>query len=54
MIVISRLAGEAIVIGDNITVTILEIDGDEVVFEIDSLDEEIRVTAGEEPMLCDR
>lgn len=35
MIVITRLAGEAVVV-DDVAITVLEIDGDNVVFQIDA------------------
>ena len=39
MHIISRLEGQAVIVADNITVTILEIDGDEVLLAIDGPDD---------------
>ncbi|HEV7225621.1 MAG TPA: carbon storage regulator [Pirellulales bacterium] len=36
MIVISRLAGEAVVVGHEITVTVVHVEGDEVLLHIDA------------------
>lgn len=38
MIVVSRLAGDALIIDESITVQVVEIDGDTVVLEIDGAD----------------
>jgi carbon storage regulator len=35
MQIISRCEGQAVIVGEQITVTILEIDGDEVVLQVD-------------------
>ena len=47
MIVISRLAGEAIVVGHELTVTVVSVDGDEVLLQIEGPDE-ISLERGEE------
>ena len=39
MIHISRLVGETLMIGDNILVTVIAVEGDEVVLEINSSDD---------------
>jgi carbon storage regulator len=39
MQIISRIEGQAVIVGDNITVTILEIDGDEVILQVDGPDD---------------
>ena len=39
MHLISRLEGQAVIVAENITVTILEIDGDEVLLAIDGPDD---------------
>ncbi len=39
MIVIPRLEGEALTIGDDITIKVVEIDGDDVLLEIDAPDD---------------
>ena len=39
MIVISRLEGEALAIGDDIIIKVVEIDGDDVLLEIDAPDD---------------
>lgn len=39
MQIISRFEGQAVIVGDNITVTILEIDGDEVILQVDGPDD---------------
>lgn len=36
MIIISRLAGESVVVGDELTVTVVQVDGDEVILHIDA------------------
>ena len=39
MIVISRLAGEAVVVGDELTITVVRVEGDEVILHIDAPDD---------------
>jgi carbon storage regulator CsrA len=39
MNVISRFEGESVIVGDGITVTVLEIEGDQVVLQIDGPDD---------------
>ena len=39
MQIISRFEGQAVIVGENITVTILEIDGDEVILQVDGPDD---------------
>jgi carbon storage regulator CsrA len=39
MHIISRFEGQAVIVGGNITVTILEIDGDEVVLQVEGPDD---------------
>jgi carbon storage regulator CsrA len=53
MVVMNRITGEAIVIGDSITVTVLEIDGEEVLLQIDSQGDEVCLTLGEHLAACD-
>ena len=38
MIIISRLAGEAVVVGDELTVTIVRVEGDQVILHIEGPD----------------
>jgi Neuraminidase (sialidase) len=42
---ISRLEGEAVIVGDHITVTVLEIDGDNVLLRIES-DDDVMIEEG--------
>jgi carbon storage regulator len=36
MIIIPRIAGEAVVVGDQVTVTVVRIEGDEVILHIEA------------------
>lgn len=49
MIVVSRLAGDALVIDESITVQVVEVDGDTVVLEIDGADG-LSIVLGEDLM----
>ena len=56
MIHISRLVGETLMIGDNIFVTVVAVEGDEVVLEINSSDDSAdfseQACAQEELLAC--
>lgn len=41
MTTISCVEGEAVVIGDNLRITVLEIDGDQVVLQIDGPEDDV-------------
>lgn len=51
MIHVSCLPGEVLEIGDNVKLTVLEINGDEIVLEIESSDG-TEITCGEEALTC--